>query len=457
MLDQNFPPLVDQLTATRRRILGTTEIRLPTERPPLQVGNALTVVARIDPDRVDELDRLLTEIGDDIRNNPYFRFEQLTTVHFLRWVVLRRRQGTTADYLVLESNYDGTLDAHLTDLLHAGADGLHRIYKHCSEYALQGASLGASERVALAAFLQHRAVPNAAFYVANGGKTALRIRLEADVYEEIQRFLDAEGEAARRLPPVELYRRVREHLRERGSLAALQRPQPFAPVRESVLHVAKRLAPQLGGPLLGLPVLLPILFVKEQTDRIWDPDRFDERFERVPALAAQEDRQVQNPLTHLVALKPGPFRRFVLRRVLGTIDLLARHYFNKGDLGGIATIHFARWALLDGDRMLLFFSNYDGSWENYLGDFIDIASVGLTSIWSNTVDFPRSFLLLFGGARDEERFKSWTRAHQVYTQIWYSAYPKLTVKNVLVNHEVARGLEDELRDEASIRRWLQLV
>lgn len=457
MLEQQRHTAVTHLPSLQRRARRVAEVQRSAEPTPAQTGSALTTVAEIRPNRVDALDELLTAIGNDIRNNPHIRFEQLTTVHFMRWVILRKRDGLSADYLVLESNYDGTLDGHLADLVNAGGDALHRIYGHCSEYALRGSRFGPSERVALAGFLRARSLPYAAFYVAHGGKTAHRIRLEAEVYDTIQSFLDAEGARARELAPHVLYERIRDHVRDRGLLAPLRLPQPTAPTREHLLQVAVGLLPLLGGPLLALPVLLPLLLLKEQTDRQWDPRRFDERFERVPELAAQEDRQVQNPLTHVVRVKAGPLRRFAVKRVLATIDLLARRYYNQGDLGGIATIHFARWALLEGDRTLLFFSNYDGSWENYLGDFIDIASVGLTSIWSNTIDFPRAYLLLFGGARDEERFKSWTRAHQLYTQVWFSAYPKLTTRNIADNHRVAQGLTTEPRDEQALRQWLQLL
>ena len=33
---------------------------------------------------------------------------------------------------------------------------------------------------------------------------------------------------------------------------------------------------------------------------------------------------------------------------------------------------------------LLFLSNYGGSWESYLEDFITKAHTGLTGVWSNT-------------------------------------------------------------------------
>jgi hypothetical protein len=177
----------------------------------------------------------------------------------------------------------------------------------------------------------------------------------------------------------------------------------------------------------------------------------------VQALAEREDFQVQNQLTHLVDLKPGLFRRILLRAVLYAIDLLARYKFNQGSLGGITTIHFARWVFLDDGKQLLFFSNYDGSWESYLGDFVDKAHVGLTSVWSNTEGFPKTTLLAFGGATDEDRFKAWTRAHQIATPLWFSAYPDLTVRNIQENARICAGLVEEPPTDEALRAWLQIL
>lgn len=421
-----------------------------------ETGRALTVAVAVKPDRVESLEILLTSIGNDIKGNPHIRFDELETVHFMRWVVVRRQPGLSADYLLLETNFDGSLDEHLDDLIAASGNTLHVIYGHCQGYALTGPTLALSERVALCSFLKARAISETAFYVANRGKTSARIRLEAACYQSIQRLLDAEGRALKNLTPKAIYERIRVHLERDELLEKLTAPEPVAPARLGLWRVAAKVLPLLVLPLLSLPVALPLLLVKELTDEAWDPKSFDDRMQRVSTLAAQEDRKVQNQLTHVVRVKLGWFRGFVLKRVLTVIDRLARYYFNQGDLGGIPTIHFARWALLESDT-LVFFSNYDGSWENYLGDFIDRAAVGLTSVWSNTELFPRTSFLLRKGARDEERFKSWTRAHQHYTQVWYSAYPTLSVQNIRNNAAIAHGVTSRLTDETSIRQFLALL
>jgi hypothetical protein len=105
---------------------------------------------------------------------------------------------------------------------------------------------------------------------------------------------------------------------------------------------------------------------------------------------------------------------------------------------------------------LLFFSNYDGSWESYLGEFIDRASSGLTAVWSNTVDFPRSRFLIGAGARDEEAFKQWTRDHQIATQVWWSGVPASTVRNVRDDIWVRRRLLRPLPDDEAMQ-WLETL
>jgi hypothetical protein len=195
---------------------------------------------------------------------------------------------------------------------------------------------------------------------------------------------------------------------------------------------------------------LPLIRYKELTDKS-DPT---ERYFPVTNLAALEDQTVQNQLTHLVPVKPGLLRLVALKGVLFTIDRLAHYVYNKGQLGGIPSIHFARWVIIDGGKRLLFFSNYDGSWESYLGDFIGKASTGLTGIWSNTLGFPPAKLLVFAGAKHAEAFKQWTRAHQLQTQVWYQAYPHTSVENVIQNAEVRNDASGSLSGKA-LDAWFQ--
>ncbi|MEL6275407.1 MAG: hypothetical protein AAFU03_09935, partial [Bacteroidota bacterium] len=149
------------------------------------------------------------------------------------------------------------------------------------------------------------------------------------------------------------------------------------------------------------------------------------------------------------------FRRNLLRAVLTFVKLASRYIFTKGKLGTISSIHFARWVLLDNGRRLLFLSNFDGSWENYLGDFIDKAASGLTAIWSNTDGFPRSRFLIHEGAKDEKRFKAYARSSHLPTEVWYSAYKHLTVHNIWTNAKIRAGLSGPQTPQETAK-WLRL-
>ncbi len=142
-----------------------------------------------------------------------------------------------------------------------------------------------------------------------------------------------------------------------------------------------------------------------------------------------------------------------LRLVLRLTNLIARTA-TKGVLLGIPSIHFAHWSLIDEGRRLLFLSNYGGSWGNYLDDFIDKASFGLTAIWSNTNDFPPTRFLFLDGSRDGPRFKSFARGKQRVTNVWYSAYPDSTVQNIDNNSAIREDLFNTLDDTAA-RSWLR--
>jgi hypothetical protein len=181
-------------------------------------------------------------------------------------------------------------------------------------------------------------------------------------------------------------------------------------------------------------------------------------------LANDEDPDgvTQNQLTHVVDIKPGWFRLATLRFVLTAIDVIARVYSVRGNLGGIISIHFARWVILvdrraqkkDVRHRLLFLSNYDGSWESYLGEFVDRAAYGLTGVWSNTVGFPRTEGLLGAGAHDEEAFKQWTRRHQIHTQVWWTGVPDSTVQNIRDDIWIRQNLGRALPDD-EVAAWLR--
>ncbi len=175
--------------------------------------------------------------------------------------------------------------------------------------------------------------------------------------------------------------------------------------------------------------------------------------EKVAASVARENFGAQNHLSGLSVMKPGLLRRITLKLVLAAIVQLATNLYRPGWLGTLGTIHFARWVMVPGTRDLIFLSNYGGSWESYLEDFITKAHDGLTGVWSNTEGFPKTANLVQQGASDGDFFKRWARRQQVPTGCWYSAYPDLTTTNIRTNAAIRQGLGTILTDEEA-RRWL---
>jgi hypothetical protein len=175
-------------------------------------------------------------------------------------------------------------------------------------------------------------------------------------------------------------------------------------------------------------------------------------------LVEKEDltHNVQNHMASITIVKPGWLRRVTLWAVLWAVNLLARARATHGELSGIPSIHFAHWSMIDGGRRLLFLSNFDGSWENYLDDFIDKAHRGLTAVWSNTVGFPRTRFLVDGGATDGPRFKAVARDAQTATNAWYSAYRDLTVQGIDKKSTIREHLS-EPASRQSPESWLQLL
>lgn len=161
----------------------------------------------------------------------------------------------------------------------------------------------------------------------------------------------------------------------------------------------------------------------------------------------------QNHMVSICTLKPGFVRQLTIRLAFWVIANFTALNPKPGHLGDIGTIHFARWVTIPGTRDFFFFSNFGGSWESYLEDFITRAHQGLTGVWSNTVGFPRAENLFFKGATDGERFKRFARASMVHTPFWFNAYPHLTTDNIRSNTAIRRGIGAVLTNEEAID-WL---
>jgi len=149
-----------------------------------------------------------------------------------------------------------------------------------------------------------------------------------------------------------------------------------------------------------------------------------------PPATFREDVIAQNQLTLVTVVAHGRVDR--VRAVMAAIDAYARRLSPPGSLTGISTIHFVRWLVIDNGRRLLFVSDYDNSWENYIDEFAEMILSGLDAIWDTALGFPAD------GARDLPAFKHFLRCHQVPAEVFFSAYPDATVLNIAADTARAR-------------------
>jgi hypothetical protein len=178
----------------------------------------------------------------------------------------------------------------------------------------------------------------------------------------------------------------------------------------------------------------------------------------IAARSAYEDHDSANPFTAIGTIKPGLFRAGAVRVIHYVVDWGARHLFRSGRLGRVGTIHFARWVLIDGGRRVIFTSEYDGSAEAYMDDFINKVGFGLNVSFTNGIGYPRTRWLILDGASDEQRFKYFMRHHQIVTQFWWRAYPGQTTFDLARAARVRAGYvklrAGEVLDGMTSARWL---
>ena len=401
---------------------------------------------------------------------PFGRFER---VHFARLALLT--DSTLGDleafdlprprvpplYLVFLGECDGPVGTQLAEFAQFAGEGLRRIFSHCEAFDADGDLL---------AWMKSHAVSATAGYVNRIGRTVRQVRedsaLQRALASQVPRDIAAEAEDPQALRHRLLAFVQAEQLEGRLLLSSPERT-PSGWMLRNFLHAIAPLIALLVLVLLVLrwPLLLPLLLVAAAY-LVWtlrrheksDPE-FCPRPDRPAVLEMQrlEDHDLSNSFTALGAVKPGLFRRWLTQLILYAIDYACRHVFGRGHLARVQTIHFARWVFIDGKARVLFASNYDGSHESYMDDFINKAAWGLNLAFSNGFGWPRTDWLLKGGARHELKFKYYQRRHQLPTQVWYKAYPGLTLTDLERNRRIREGFDMHQMTDAQALDWLRLL
>jgi hypothetical protein len=195
----------------------------------------------------------------------------------------------------------------------------------------------------------------------------------------------------------------------------------------------------LGGLATILAVLARLRHIEEH-DPSQNAPPMDPRVEE--QLAAREDWSPQNHMASLVHVKPGGLRALLTLLGLQGLSLVMRveGRARQGYLVNVRTIHFAHLTLLNNKSRLLFLSNFDGTWDNYLTDFTEKVRVPLTLVWNVGIGFPPTRFYVLDGVVHGRLFRVWQRHAMAPTLFWFRAYPRVSVEQIWRQSRIAEGL-----------------
>ena len=424
------------------------------------------VLGAILPHREAELRQLLDSMnhspGRVNANNALVPFGEFETLHFARFVIL---QDNSLDdvlahglprrdyplYLAFLGTLDGDRNAFLKDVSRRASPGLRAIFSCCKGFG--------SDTDLLDWMRRNSRFPIAA-YTNYLGRTVRQVREEAALREALERYVQSNEAALAGLSPLKVHAALRRFVEAEKSARRLRLSHETAtPLRWRISNCLRFIGPPFLS-LLASPILIPVgLIFLSRIRRLekTDPElcfRVDQAHS--DNLAQFEDHDVTNQFSVMGSLKPGPVRLWTAIFVLRIVDYTARYLYKRGRLARIRTIHFARWVFLDGRKRMAFFSDYDGSLESYMDDFINKVGFGLNVVFSNGIGYPRTNWLIFDGCADELKYKEFLRRHTIPTQVWYKAYPGQTAVDLERNSRIRKGLESSLSDQQA-GEWLALL
>lgn len=149
-------------------------------------------------------------------------------------------------------------------------------------------------------------------------------------------------------------------------------------------------------------------------------------------------------LTVLTPLRPGG--AFAVKAAFWVGD---RFPSLLNDLRTLSFIHFARWAVVPSEpglgcrALLLFESDFDGDWNDYIDSFAEVLALRMKAIWGTSYGFP--------GPRPTDGFRAYIRRNQLVPRVCYAAVPGATTTQVLAAlklRDAHRSLQTAAADPA---------
>jgi hypothetical protein len=137
-------------------------------------------------------------------------------------------------------------------------------------------------------------------------------------------------------------------------------------------------------------------------------------------------------------------------RPTGRLRLAAVFWFGRHvtatlrKLQMLSFIHYARWAVIerfpdggDGEKLhhsyLLFESNFNGTWDQYIDAFSEVVPLRMKAIWGTSYGFP--------GPIPVDPFKAYIRRNEFVANHFWSAYPEASTTEIVAAARVSGALE----------------
>ena len=377
--------------------------------------NALTVVAKIKPGEEEELKELLKRVNDDAKGNPYMRLAAGHKTHCMRCAVIYDTEN--GHRLLLAAENDCDLEDYLRELVLI-SPGLDGFWDKCEGY--QG-------RAGFAEFIRKNSYETQAFYIGFRDETVLSIQNKIVARELLERLLDETDPKAGFLL---------------GALSNLP------PSRKLGKRLRKKIAAWRNDfrdwwLSLALLVVKPLAVAGETKDFPLVTSVFDPQAKPAGLAPTSLDGQM------ITITEVRPDRRLLLRLSLAANEFLGKYGYPPGLFADVGTLFSFRWVVIDNNRRLIFLSVFDGSWQNYMGDFIDKIIWALDGIYKNTKGYPP------GGMTQVTEFQRWILDHQYEPQLLFKAYPAETVMKLIKDREISRAAGDKMEtgiDSAELRQ-----
>jgi hypothetical protein len=123
---------------------------------------------------------------------------------------------------------------------------------------------------------------------------------------------------------------------------------------------------------------------------------------------------------------------------------------------GLSIIHFARWVIIKRDQWpdlgqgkqslendyMLFCSNFNGTWDQYIDAFSDAIPGGLDLLWYSSTRYPHSIPIT--------PFKNYIRVNQIDTDYYYNSVPGAAQRDVKAALRIRRAILDLAAKHASL-------